>query len=124
MGAAGLLIFLSPQVQFYMKPRHQRLYNLWKSDIDRLQQNADFKKLMLNIDDVELGFSDPQVSEELDLLQVPIKKTQGTNLHMKVEVIRWIDKNDYGYVLQHEIFDSTENKIYEFGRTYKVGIIW
>lgn len=122
--AAGLLAFMSPQVQFYTKPRHQRLYNLWKADIDRLQQNPEFKKLLLNVGDVELGFTDPQVSEELDLLNPPIKKTEGASLSMKVEVIRWIDKNNYGYVLQHEIFDNTENKIYEFGRTYKVGIIW
>lgn len=122
--AASLLIFMSPQVQFYRGSKSQRLYSLWDRDIEKLKSDKEFKKMFLNLNEVELTFTDPQVSNELDELKTPIKTTDGTSLKLKVAVIRWIDKNRYGYVLQHEVFDSNDDKIFEFGRTYKIGFIW
>jgi hypothetical protein len=35
-----------------------------------------------------------------------------------------MEAKEYGFVIQHELFDQSEDKIYEFGRTYKVGLIF
>lgn len=122
--AASLLVYQSPQVQFYKKPRYERLYTLWKNDLKQLEKKPEFQKVLLNIGEVELDFTDPQVADELDALKVPFKKNEGASFKLKVGIIRWISGNQYGYILQHEIFDVSDDKIYEFGRTYKVGFIW
>ncbi|MCB0377940.1 MAG: hypothetical protein KDD33_05550 [Bdellovibrionales bacterium] len=122
--AFGLIAYSSPQVQFFTKPKHQRLYKLWKADMDNLAKKDEFKKLFLNIGKIEFEFPDPQVAEELGDLGSPFVKRDGANYVLKIEIIRWIHGNRYGYVIQHNIFDLSDDKLFEFGRTYKVGWIW
>ncbi|NQZ18128.1 MAG: hypothetical protein HRT44_02550 [Bdellovibrionales bacterium] len=122
--AAGLILFMSPPVQFYKQTPSQRLGSLWSNDIARLKQQDDFNKMLVNVGEVELSFTDPQVEDELSDLKSAIKVTKGASLKIRVDVIRWISGNRYGYVLQHDVFDSTDDKVFEFGRTYKVGFIW
>ncbi len=124
IAGACLLVFKSPQVQFYIKPKHQRLFVLWKKDIQKLYQDEEFKKAFKHIAKVEIHFTDPDVAEEFSDFKSPFKVGDPMGYVLKLNITRWIQKNQYGFVIQHEIFDQNEDKIYEFGRTYQVGFIF
>ena len=121
---ACFLVFKSPKVQFYMKPREQRLFTLWQKDIQNLYKDQKFKETFKHIAKVEIHFTDPDVAEEFSDFKSPFKTGDPSGYILKLNITRWIQKNQYGFVIQHDIFDQSEDKIYEFGRTYQVGFIF
>ncbi len=124
ISGAGFLIFRSPKAQFYIKPREERLFILWQKDIEKLYRDENFKKTFRHIAKVETHFTDPEVAEEFSDFKTPFKAGDSTGYILKLNITRWIQKNQYGFVIQHEIFDQNEDKIYEFGRTYQVGFVF
>lgn len=119
-----LALLASSPLKFYYKPGYQRLERLWAKDVKNLYKNKEFSQVLNNIKTVEFNFDDPQVATELEKLGSPFKKNKDGHIILKVQIIRWIAENRYGYVLQHELFDENEDKVFEFGRTYKVGFFW
>jgi hypothetical protein len=73
---------------------------------------------------VEIHFNDPQVAEEFKDFKSPFKINPQGEFVLKISITRWIEPKEYGYVIEHELFDLSEDKINEFGRTYKVGFIF
>lgn len=121
--AAGGLIYSQFPVDYYMKPKQMRLYDVWKADIDKLSQNEKFADVFKNVGKIEVHFTDPQVATEFEEFHIPFKPSEGKPYILRISVTRWIEKTSYGFVVQHELFDETDDKIYEFGRTYKIGLI-
>ena len=124
IAGAGFLVFKSPKVQFYIKPKQQRLFIAWQKDIENLYRDQKFRKVFKHISKIEVHFTDPEVAEEFTDLKTPFKANDSTGYILKLSITRWIQKNEYGFVIQHEIFDQSEDKIYEFGRTYQVGFVY
>lgn len=126
---AAFLIFafqLLP-ITFYLSHRTERLSQLWTQDLQTLLKNKEASKLLNNVQDYELGFSDPQVHHELETLSYPLKTNSQGPLILSIEITRWIHGNQYGYLLQHDFFDTSSGepeKIYEFSRNYKIGFFW
>lgn len=108
-----------------MTPKQDRLYQLWNDDFTKLRQDKKFGKVFSNLSKVEIHFTDPQVAEEFSEFQTPFKPKDPLNgLVLKISITRWIEAHEYGFVIQHELFDQEDDKVYEFGRTYKVGLIF
>jgi|GEM_PF-2972528 len=128
LGAIAMMVNLTLPIAFYLSPRTERLQGLWDKDFGQvIEKNKKMEKLFANIRDYEFSFSDPQVSEEIGDLELPIELNQEGPLIMSIEVIRWIEKNRYGYILQHDVFDTTSGepqKIFEFSRNYRIGFFW
>lgn len=124
IASAFFLVSKSPKVQFYMNPPEQRLFLLWQKDIEKLYKDEKFKKAFKYIAKVEIHFTDPDVAEEFSNFKSPFKTGGSSGYILRVNVTRWIQKNQYGFVIQHDIFDQNEDKVYEFGRTYQVGFIF
>ena len=122
--AAGILVYIKTPLQYYSTPKQERLYQLWKKDFEKLKQDPKFAKVFVNLSKVEVHFSDPQVAEEFEEFRTPFKESINTGYVLRINITRWIEKREYGFVIQHELFDQTDDKIYEFGRTYKVGLIF
>ena len=81
-------------------------------------------RVFSNLASVDIHFSDPQVAEEFADFATPFRATNPKGYILKISITRWIDKSEYGYVIQHELFDQDDDKLHEFGRTYKVGYIF
>ena len=114
----------SPQVQFYLKPKHERLLILWKKDIGKLYKDKNSRKIFESLARVDVHFTDPQVADEFSEFKAPFKTSDSSGYILKLNITRWIHKNRYGFVIDHEIFDQSDDKVYEFGRTYHVGFIF
>jgi len=121
--AAGLLLYIKYPVGYYFQPKQDRLYDIWNKDFNKLSQDKKFADVFKNIGKIEVHFTDPQVATEFERFNIPFKASKGKPYTLKISVTRWIEKQKYGFVIQHELFDNTDDKIYEFGRTYEVGLI-
>ena len=108
---------------YYLQPKQDRLYKLWDADLKKLSEDKNFANVFENVGKIEVHFTDPQVATEFERFNIPFKKNEGKPYILRISVTRWIEKNEYGFLVQHELFDETDNKVYEFGRTYKVGLI-
>ncbi len=124
LAASGILLFISP-LKYYMSPKQDRLYTLWQQDLSKLNKDSKFSKVFNNLSKVEIHFTDPQVAEEFSNFKTPFhSNSQGQGYILKISITRWIEEKEYGFVVQHELFDQQNDKMYEFGRTYKVGLIF
>ena len=121
--AASILVFLKSPLPQYLKPKQDRLYQIWKKDFSKLSEDQKFSAIFNNLAKIEVHFTDPQVAEEFEKFQIPFTSKPGNSYTLKIGITRWIEKSEYGFVIQHELFDQTGDKVYELGRTYKVGII-
>jgi hypothetical protein len=121
--AAGGLLYSQFPLAYYLQPKQDRLLGHWKSDIKTLSQNQEFAKIFKKVGKVEVHFTDPQVATEFERFHTPFSPVEGQPLILRISVTRWIEKREYGFLVQHELFDETDDKIYEFGRIYKIGLI-
>jgi hypothetical protein len=122
--ASLIIVYIASPIPYYLSPKQQRLYSLWQNDIARLSKDSNFSKLFANISTIDILFNDPEESEEFINFNTPFKSTNTNGYILKISITRWIESKHYGYVIEHEIFDKDDNKIYEFGRTYKIGLIF
>ena len=121
--AAAALAYSQAPVGFYLQPKQDRLYKLWNAEIQKLSEDKKFAEVFENVGKIEVHFTDPEVASEFDRFNIPFKENPGKSFILRISVTRWIEQNEYGFLVQHELFDETDNKIYEFGRTYKIGYI-
>ena len=122
--SALTLLYAKSPLKFYMKPKQERLYQLWNKDFQELTKDKKFAKVFSQLGKVEIHFTDPQVANEFEEFKTPFHTKASHPYFLKVSITRWIEHNRYGFIVQHELFDSSEDKIYEFGRTYTVGLIF
>ena len=122
LAAVGLVSFASP-LSFYLKPKQERLVKLWQQDIAKLQSNAEFSQAFSNLSGIEIYFTEPEVADEFENFPTPFSTQAGGTYLLKVSITRWIEPRHYGFVVQHELFDQNDNKVFEFGRTYRIGFI-
>ena len=123
MCLAGAVFYAKGPVTYYTTPKQLRLSQLWDKDIQQLSQDQQFQEIFADLANIELHFTDPQVAEEFENLKAPFQTNAAGQRTLKVSITRWIEERDYGFIVQHELFSLDGNKVYEFGRTYKVGII-
>lgn len=104
----------------------ERLEKIWKKDINSVVlQNESYKKILTNISQIDFTTDDPDLKKFLDQLNSPVPIAPSGNLKLNVHISRWFEGNKYGMVIQHNFFDKqSEDKVFEFGRTYFVGYIW
>lgn len=121
--SAGTLIYIKFPIGYYLQPKQERLYSSWKHDISELARDPEFSKALSRVGKVEIHFTDPEVAGEFEDFHPPIKSTPNQPYILKISITRWIEKTEYGFVIQHELFDESDNKFFELGRTYKIGLI-
>ncbi len=123
ISAALLIVHSQFPVTYYFQPKQDRLHQLWTQDFNNLRKDPKFAEVFQQVGKVEVHFTDPEVATEFERFHTPFKPQEGQPYILRISVTRWIEKSEYGFLIQHELFDSTDDKIYEFGRTYKVGLI-
>lgn len=121
--AACVLVFVTAPLELVMQTKQERLSRAWQNDFDQLSKDPKFAKVFANLSKVDVHFTDPQVAEEFKNFKTPFRVSNPEGFILKIDVTRWIEPKEYGFVIQHELFDQSDDKLYEFGRTYKIGII-
>ena len=122
--SSAILLYLMTPIKFYTQSKQDRLIEIWKKDIEFLMEKKNAPLLFKQISKLEVVFTDPDIAEEFKNFTTPFSKNSAGKYSLKIAITRWIDRHEYGFVIQHEFFDHSDDKHYEFGRTYKIGYVF
>lgn len=95
--------------------------SLIEDDLDYLEKHQQLPKEWSSLKNVETIFTNPNVKKILEN-QLPKIKTLPTG-QFKLEMIitDWVDQKDNGLIIQMNLINiSSNNKIWELGRTYNL----
>lgn len=132
IGIVFILLSISVGVLTSLNQKHLlkkpsvRLNIIWHEDLQKnVLQSDSYKKIFNRVSKFEFTSDDPDLIPFLEKLSPPAELNKIGDLKVNVHISRWFDKTQYGFVVQHNFLEShTDEKVFEFGRTYPVGYIW
>lgn len=125
----GLLIALNAffPMRWLWQSRWDRIQTSYKSDLDQFFSSKNGLKLYSELGDHEFFFPDPEVFRELDGMEFPKKMKASGRVFLKIEVFRWIHEGRFGYIFQHDFFDTQsgeQEKVFEWSKSYEAGLFF
>lgn len=123
--AAGLIAYDQLSLDYWLTPPEQRVDIKWKQEVTKVVRSS--KKMQTAIyliKSIEMVTTDQQFKDLIDKSKVPFKKANKGKYVLKIQIMPWILDMKYGYLIQHELFDETNNKVYEFNSDIEIGRLW
>jgi hypothetical protein len=125
IGALGLGAFNFFNVSYWMKKPEVRADAKWALEIEKLNaRSPKIKTALLLLKDWQMTTTDQQFKELIDKAHPPFRKVQNGRYFMQLNIMPWMEDMKYGYVIEHEIFDSNKNKAHEFSINIEIGKLW
>lgn len=96
----------------------QQIEALWRQDLELLVRSNSLPKEWIQVSEIKYFPLTESVKELLSKIQPPLKTHDGGAYRMEVSIDDWKDGNDYGLMIQYQLFDiASQNLIWELGRT-------
>lgn len=112
-------------ISYYIKPPQEKLLTRWQEDLTQLEKGKYLPKQWSEISEVEIRSDNSPIQEWLPTLKAPIQKNPQGRYRLEIFLIHWIEKYKYGVVMEYSLIDLTSNnKVWELGRTYHLGYIY
>ena len=109
----------------WLTPPPVRASQKWKHEAEKVVRTSKSLQASLSsLGKIEQTTTDQQFKEMIDSTQSPFKVVAGGNYTLKLQFMPWMEDMKYGYVIQHEIFELTGNKIAEFNVNIEIGRLW
>ncbi len=126
VAAGSFIAYDHFNINYWLTPPAQRLQNKWQTEVQKvMNRSKKISKELQLLKDIQMTITDPQFVEFVDKVPKPYGKSQKGVYTLHVQIIPSIDEMEYGFDIQHEIFDTRDNnKVDEFGFTIKVGKLW
>lgn len=123
--AGGLIVYDHYDLDYWQTPPHVRASHKWKSEVEKVtKKSTPLKTALLLLSKIEQTTTDQQFKEMIDKTVSPFKSVQKGSYTLKLQFMPWIEEMKYGYLIQHELFDSKGNKISEFNINIDIGKLW
>lgn len=124
--ATGLLAYEKLNLSYWRLSPEKRTELIWKSEIEKINRRSpELRKAFLLLKDIEMTTSDQQFKDLIDKTRSPFTKSAKGNYTLKLQFMPWIEDMKYGYLIQHEVFESqSQNKIKEFTININIGYLW
>ena len=124
--AAGLLAYEHFNISYWRLSPSMRTELIWKSEIDKItKKSPELRKPLLLLKEIEMTTSDQQFKDLIDQTRSPFSKSLKGSYTLKLQFMPWIENMKYGYLIQHEIYDTnTQNKLKEFTININIGYLW
>ncbi len=124
--AAGLLAYEHFNISYWRLSPSKRTELIWKSEIDKItKKSPELRKPLLLLKEIEMTTSDQQFKDLIDQTRSPFSKSLKGSYTLKLQFMPWIENMKYGYLIQHEIYDTnTQNKLKEFTININIGYLW
>jgi hypothetical protein len=113
------------RVDYWLKPPSEKLSIVWSTDIKNLEKSKMLPPQWQDVKEVVVKTDNSPLLDWTAKLKPPI--STNTNGHYRLEVffVLLLDGNRYGTVVEYDLIEiSTKNKIWELGRTYKLGLFY
>lgn len=123
--AGAVIAYDHYDIAYWRTPPEVRADQKWAREIAKVKSKSKkiSKELQL-LNKIELVTTDQQFKDLIDKSHPPFKKTNKGNYVLKVQIMPFMEDMKYGYLIQHEIFDQTENKVTEFNINIDIGYLW
>ncbi len=123
--ATALVAYDQFNISYWQKAPEIRAGEKWKYEIQKVSaQNAKLKTALLLLAKIDQTTTDQQFKEMIDKTPSPFKATPKGKYSLKLQFMPWIEEMKYGYLIQHELFDSNGNKVSEFNVNVDIGKLW
>lgn len=123
--ASGLIAYEQLNLSYWRKAPEIRASEKWKNEIEKISsRNAKLKTALLLLAKIDQSTTDQQFKEMIDQTPSPFKVAQKGKYTLKLQFMPWIEEMKYGYLIQHELFDVSGNKVSEFNVNVDIGKLW
>lgn len=123
--ASALIAYDQLSLEYWFTPPEQRVDSKWKSEVEKaVRKSKQMQTAIYLIKSIEMSTTDQQFKDLIDKSKIPFKKANKGKYDLKIQIMPWILDMKYGYLIQHELFDETNNKIYEFNTDIEIGKLW
>jgi hypothetical protein len=96
----------------------EQIETLWRQDIELLVRSRSLPKEWTEVSEIKYFPLTSSVKELLSKIHPPMGTHEGGPYRMEVSIDDWKDGDDYGLMIQYQLFDiASENLIWELGRT-------
>ncbi len=97
----------------------------WKKEVAKnVSKSKTLQTTLPSLRKIDQTTTDQQFKEMIDATISPFKVTPGGNYLLKLQFMPWMEDMKYGYVIQHEVFDISGNKVSEFNVNIEIGRLW
>jgi hypothetical protein len=125
ISAAGLLAYDHFNIGYWMLAPEKRVDMKWAYELEKIEsKDAEIKTAMLLLKDWKMVTTDQQFKDLIDKTHFPFRKSSKGRYTLQIQIMPWIEDMKYGYLIQHELYDSKNNKIREFNLTFDIGRLW
>jgi hypothetical protein len=123
--AGGLIAFDHFNVSYWMLAPEKRVDMKWAYEVEKVEaKSPEIKTALLLLKDWKMATTDQQFKVLIDKSHAPFRKATKGGYTMEIQIMPWIEDMKYGYMIQHELFDSQNNKIKEFTVNFDIGYLW
>ncbi len=125
IGLVGLHYYEQYDVEYWMTAPELRVEKKWKAELAKsLKHDKKLQTAIYLISDIEMTTTDQDFKDLIDKSKPPFKKAKNGKYVLKIQYMPWIEEMKYGYLIQHEFFDETDNKVNEFTYNIEIGRLW
>lgn len=123
--ASALVAYEHYNLSYWQTPPNVRASQKWKTEIEKITKKSNpLKTALLLLSKIEQTTTDQQFKDMIDQTASPFKTVQKGTYTLKLQFMPWIEEMKYGYLIQHELFDSKGNKVSEFNVNIDIGKLW
>lgn len=95
-----------------------QIETLWRQDMELLVRSRSLPKEWTQVSEIKYFPLTDSVKELLSKIHPPLGTHVGGAYRMEVTIDDWKDGDDYGLMIQYQLFDiASDNLIWELGRT-------
>jgi hypothetical protein len=123
--SAGMLAYDHYNISYWRTPPGIRASQKWQEEVDKVTaKSARLKTSLQLLKTIEMTTTDQQFKDMIDQTKKPFHQVQKGSYILKIQIMPWIEDMKYGYLIQHDLFDSTNNKVSEFNVNVDIGRLW
>jgi len=119
------ILYIQLKVEFWMKPPAEKLAVVWAEDIANLQKSKTLPKEWAEIHEVSIRTDNSPLHEWTAKIKPPVSINPKGRYRLEVFFVLLLEGNRYGTVAEYDLVEiASKNKIWELGRTYKLGYLY
>jgi hypothetical protein len=123
--AGAIVAYEHFDISYWQTPPAVRASNQWKIEVEKVTNKSKQLKTALQlIKKIEQKTTDQQFKDMIDATTSPFRTVNNGTYDLKLQFMPWIEDMKYGYLIQHELFDSKGNKVSEFNVNVDIGRLW
>lgn len=125
LAAVGIVSSSRSQLSYWLQPADVRLKISMANDWQKLSSDKLLPPQLSQVSQVAYSSDASQASDWIKTLGSPIRRNPKGTYQLNIYVIQWIDGHEQGAIVQYDLLEkSTQNKIWEMSRSYKIGFIY